>query len=450
MNSKFNFNKTTLAVCFAISPLSFNVMADTVLSPTQGFDEYNQNQVISHNTPFLVNANASLVNANANNVNDFIAQAARGGASGSELVVADYMLNFALDNQGNGSEVSQQLLDLFASVGSSDEAAARLAGEITPDAEGSEIMATLLLVDKLRANANERIGLLRSGASYGNPSTGWNNWVSFIGGAGDKASQGNVNGYSMNNYGLNIGFDRAFNDTNMLGFSMAYSKSDIDIKNSQNTKEVESIQTMMYAGWYNDYMFIDGNVNFGRNMNSTERVIGASSGYQGETNATASYDAYNFGIQYTMGAMFDLNYFMIEPKVSYKYQWYRHTDYQETGSPASLRYDRQQYSISQLGAGVNLHQSYSTTLGLLTPTFSMMYYADLNDERVRESANLVADDSKSRFVIVGNQVGGDMLETRLNAQLQMSQAWSMTGGVNYYQVDDYKDVSVALSALYRF
>lgn len=389
---------------------------------------------------------------NYNGADDFISQVAAGGGSASEVATANYMVNYALDtHNGTGSEASAQLLALLASAGTDAAKTAQLADELTPDAEGSELRAALLMLDKMRSQVDDRTNVLRNQSALGTAHDGWNTWVQTMFSQGSQDDSSAVKGYDIDRIGLNIGVDRVFNKENLIGFSLAYSNSSIELANSADTNEVDTLQAMIYGGWFDERYFIDANINVGRSAIDSSRVIGASTGYEGDTEATAEYSSLQIGYQLMAGMKFDFDSVQFEPRIAYNYQWLSTDDYEEEGSPASLRYDRQNYSIAQFGIGYNLFTTFQLSGGQFTPSLAMMAYKDLNDGEVfRETATLAMDTSKHSFTVTGDQVAGDMLEIKLNGHLQMENNFSIAGGVNFYQREDYDELMLGASLVKRF
>jgi len=389
---------------------------------------------------------------NYQGADEFVALVSAGGGTNNEIATANYMANFALDeHNATGSDASAELIALLTSSGTEAESTAQLADEMTPDAEGSELRAALMVVDKMRGQIDERTNILRNESALGTANNGWNAWSQLLYGQGSQDSSDTINGYTLNTYGINIGFDRVFDKQRLLGASFAYARSAADIDGSKNTNEVDSYQGMLYSGWFDDTYFIDGNINIGRNSNTSERTIGGTTGYEGDIHAKAEYSSMQLGYQLMAGMKFDLNAVQFEPRIAYNYQWIRTADYEEHGSPASLRYDRQAYSSEQIGLGYNMFNTFEVERGLFTPSFVVMAYKDLNpDEVFRESATLVMDTSGDRFVIEGDQVGGDMLEVKLNGHLAMDNNLSLSAGINYYQREDYSEFIIGFTTAKRF
>ncbi len=375
---------------------------------------------------------------------EFVGQVAAGGATANEIVVANHTVNYALNSYNQTrSDESGELLALLVSPGTDAAASAQLADELTPDAEGSEVKAALLVVDKMRSQVDDRTNILRNESYLSTENDGWNGWANLLYGYGEQSDSSEIHGYALNTYGINVGIDRVFDKQRLLGVSFAYANSSSDINNTANSKELDSFQMMLYSGWFNEKYFIDGNINIGRNDHSSSRTVGASSNYGGNTEAEADYNSLQIGYQLMAGMKFDLDMVKIEPRLAYNYQWLRVDDYEETGSPASLRYDRQSYSVKHFGAGFTAFNTYQTSYGQLTPLLSVMAYKDMDETQViQETAGLAMDSSNDRFVIQGDQVGGDILELKLNAHLKMANALSASSGLNYYQRGDYKEGSI--------
>lgn len=389
---------------------------------------------------------------NYDGADEFVALVSEGGGTANEIATANYIANHALDeHNATGSDASAELIALLTSSGTDASKSAQLADEMTPDAEGSEVRAALMVVDKMRSQVDDRTNLLRSQSQLGQAHDGWNAWTNLIFGYGSQDAKDGINGYSLDTYGINVGFDRLFDDERLLGASFAYARSSADMDGSSNTNDIDSFQAMIYSGWFNEQYFIDGNINIGRNDNTSERTIGGSTGYEGDIKAKADYASMQIGYQLIAGMRFDLDFMQIEPRIAYNYQWLRTDDYEEAGSPASLRYDRQSYSTKQAGVGYNASASYELLQGVFTPSLSMMYYKDMNDKEVFvESAGLVMDDSTERFVIYGDEVGGDIVEMKLNGHLAMDNGLSIAAGVNFYQRDDYNEMTLGVTTSKRF
>ena len=400
----------------------------------------------------------------AGSTTDFIKQAHQGGSSEEEMIASGYIVSTALNqyNQGGGNDVASimarassasagQLVALLASTGTDAQLTAALSDELTPDAEGGEVRSALAMVQQMERNLDVRTNYLRNQSYLSSSQDGWNFWVNGIYSDAQLKNTAQSHGYDLSMMGTSIGMDRVFDDNKLFGVSGAMAYSDVEIAGNSNTKDVESYQFMTYLGWFNDNYFVDGNFNIGLHNNSSTRYVGTVTGYQGNQRAEADYSSHQMGYRITAGARLDFDKLMIQPQVSYGYQWLRVEDYAENGSPAALKYDRKTYVANEFGIGAIASQSFRTDLGVLTPSLTMMAYRDLsNDEVIQESAGLVSDTNDGRFIITGDSVGDNSFFARLGADMEMLNGINLGGGLAFYTRGDYEDIALSVNANWRF
>ncbi|WP_419833960.1 autotransporter domain-containing protein [Endozoicomonas atrinae] len=389
-----------------------------------------------------------------------------GGASEQEMAAGEYIVSTALTqyNQAAGAGEEEaatynvtasnpmgELVALLSSSGNDAQLTAALNDELTPDAEGGEIRSALAMVQQMERGLDVRTNYLRNQSYLRNSHDGWNGWTQVIYSDAQMKDAAETNGYDLSMMGASFGLDRVFDDNKLFGLSTAMAYSDVEIAGGNNTKDVQSYQFMTYAGWFNDRFFVDGSFNMGFHNNSSTRYVGASTGYEGNQKAEADYASHQMGYRITAGTKLDFNKVMIQPQVSYGYQWIRVEDYEESGSPAALRFDRQSYVVNEFGIGAVASQSFRTEHGTLTPSLTMMAYRDLsNDEVIQESAGLVNDADDGRFLMTGESVGDNSFYTRLGADMEMVSGMNVGGGLTYYTRGDYRDIALTANANWRF
>ncbi|KEI70657.1 autotransporter domain-containing protein [Endozoicomonas elysicola] len=389
-----------------------------------------------------------------------------GGASEQEMAAGEYIVSTALTqyNQAAGAGEEEaatynvtatnpmgELVALLSSSGNDAQLTAALNDELTPDAEGGEVRSALSMVQQMERGLDVRTNYLRNQSYLRNSHDGWNGWTQVIYSDAQMKDAAETNGYDLSMMGASFGLDRVFDDNKLFGLSTAMAYSDVEIAGGNNTKDVQSYQFMTYAGWFNERFFVDGSFNMGFHNNSSTRYVGASTGYEGNQKAEADYASHQMGYRITAGTKLDFNKVMIQPQVSYGYQWIRVEDYEESGSPAALRFDRQSYVVNEFGIGAVASQSFRTEHGILTPSLTMMAYRDLsNDEVIQESAGLVNDADDGRFLMTGESVGDNSFYTRLGADMEMVSGMNVGGGLTYYTRGDYQDIALTANANWRF
>ncbi len=392
-----------------------------------------------------------------------------GGGSAQDITASEYIVKSALTqfNEGQGitpeqaddeiaalnsnSNPAGELVALLASSGSDAALTAALANELTPDAEGGEVRSALAITDQMRRGSGLRSDYLRNQAWLGNSHDSWNGWTQVLYSDGELDNSSKANGYEMSMLGASFGIDHVMDNNKFLGLSFGMANADIDIGGSQNTKDVTSYQAMGYAGWFNNRFFLDGNFSLAFNNNESTRYVGASTGYEGNQQASAEYSSHQMGYQLAAGMKFDVAGVHIKPKLSYGLQWIQVEEFQETGSPAALRYEQQKYTVMELGAGLSASYNIPVEIGVVTPSFTVMGYKDLsNDEFIKENAGLVSDTSDEGFIMTGDTVGDDSVYAHLGADLEMISGINVGGGLQYYQRGDYRDYALTANMNWRF
>ena len=408
-----------------------------------------------------------MVNAElaASNFSELVAG---GGGNTQDVAAATYIVESAVTqfNQEQGinpessvskkarmtnSSLSGELVALLASSGNDQALAAALADELTSDAEGGEVRSALAITEQMRRGAGQRSDYLRNQAGLGNSHDSWNGWTQLLYSNGELDNSAAANGYQMTMTGAAFGFDHVMDNNKFLGFSLGVADAEIDIAGSQNNKDTTSYQMMGYGGWFNERFFLDANVNLAFNNNDSRRYVGVSTGYQGSQQASAGYGSHQMGYQLAAGMKFDVAGIQVKPQLSYGLQWIQVDEYQESGSPAALRFEQQKYTVMELGAGLSASYPVTTGLGIATPSFTLMGYKDLSDDAfIQEYAGLVSDSSGDGFIITGDGVGDDSLYAQLGADLEMTSGINIGGGLRYYQRGDYRDYALTANMNWRF
>ncbi|UNH41679.1 autotransporter domain-containing protein [Moellerella wisconsensis] len=383
----------------------------------------------------------------------FIASAAEGGASQNALATANFVVPTVLNEFNNTrSQASNQALSLLVAAGSEANSIAALSNDMTPTADGSEIQAGLMMVQEMRGNVNQRFLRYDNQLPIEERDAGWNSWVNTLYGYGSQSQQGQVNGYNINRFGIQLGADQEINNDALIGFSLAYSYAQADADKRSHTKDISHVEFMPYAGWYSDGLFINGNANIGYFKVDSERKIGADTGWSGNTKAKGDYSGVQTGYQLNAGMNFDLDIVHIKPMLSYQYQWINIDSWEETGSALSMKTYSQRYAVNQLGGSVSLWNSYQLDYGKLTPTVNLGYYKALgNENKINQRHSLTYfNTGKETFDIVGNTVGGDVFNSEVGANLDMNSRLNVGAKLGYHRYDQFNEAVVGVTLSQRF
>lgn len=383
----------------------------------------------------------------------FISAAERGGAGTNALAAANFIIPTVLNEFNNTrSQVSDEALSLLVAAGNDDNNIAALSNDLAPIADGSDIQSGLMMVEDMRNNITHRYLRYDNQRPIEEREIGWNSWANLLYGYGTQSQQGEINGYNTYRTGIQIGSDYEINQDALIGVSLAYNYAKADAKQRSASKEISHFELMPYTGWYSDTLFVNGNLNIGYYTVDSERDIGASTGWQGNTKAKGSYSAVQLGYQINAGSYFDFDFIHIKPTLTYQYQWLNIDSWEETGSALSMRTHGQRYAVNQLGGSVSFWNKYQTSYGKLTPTLNIAYYKSLggnNNINQRHSLTYF-NTANSTFDITGNTVGGDVINAEVGANIDISNSLNLGTTMGYQRYDKFNEGRIGFTVSQRF
>ncbi|MEQ4923425.1 autotransporter outer membrane beta-barrel domain-containing protein [Proteus hauseri] len=383
----------------------------------------------------------------------FISAAERGGAGENALAATNFIIPTVLNEFNNTrSQVSDEALSLLVAAGNDDNNIAALSNDITPIADGSDIQSGLIMVEDMRNNINHRYLRYDNQLPIEEREAGWNSWANLLYGYGTQSQQGEINGYNTYRTGIQIGADYEIDQSALIGVSLAYNYAKADAKQRSASKEISHFEFMPYTGWYSDTLFLNGNLNIGYYTVDSERDIGANTGWQGNTKAKGSYSGVQLGYQINAGTYLDFEFIHIKPMLTYQYQWLNIDSWEETGSALSMRTYGQRYAVNQLGSSVSFWNSYKTSYGKLTPTLNIAYYKALggkNNINQRHSLTYF-NTAGSTFDIIGNSVGGDVINAELGANIDITNSLNLGTTMGYQRYDKFNEGRIGFTVSQRF
>ncbi|PVX40593.1 uncharacterized protein with beta-barrel porin domain [Pasteurella langaaensis DSM 22999] len=341
------------------------------------------------------------------------------------------------------SDVKEFVLDNY---GSTIEEAQRLTRDILPDLSGGDIEAAFNYVEKMRSHIGNRTLRYSHQLPEEEREHGWNVWATTDYSTGKNKD---VYGYKLNRYGLQVGFDQQINDQALLGFSLGLNRNHAKNEVSSSKKTTQFI-FMPYYEWRNDLYFAEVNSNFGILRTQSRRDIG-------NTTASGSYSSFQFGYQVLGGIETQLyRDLYIKPYASLKYQWMTNQGWHETGSPLALAYESQKYSARHVGGGISLWKAFETSKGSFVPSLNVEYYRFIGShDKLRQKVSLASSVSetgnvKGDYFMYGNALFGDQLSVKLNASLDLSPTFNITGSAGYNRYGEYKESAFGLTLSNRF
>ncbi|MDX2321681.1 MAG: autotransporter outer membrane beta-barrel domain-containing protein [Moritella sp.] len=340
-------------VSFAIST-AILTMASTVVVQASVLQNNLNDKLLSN---FLSSENAALTNAIQPQIASAGNSAASGGADSTEVYVLNHLEAQALAT-GN-----TQLLALIAAA-DTDEKAAKLAGELTPDRSGANIYNVMMAQDLFTQSIRKRTSDFLLGDSARSSM-----WASYLGSdstsyvTSDGANR--YDGFDASSTGFVIGYDQVLSKNTTLGVAFSHQNIDSEGRMYDNDLEVESYQASIYGTQTLDDYYLSGRGVVGWNSNTANRSIGSELMTGQKTNTQSRYNSYNFAVEVDLIRPFYWHDFSILPLLSAGYTHIRAEGYSEngSGSAAALAYEQQNYQELTLGLGLEVAHSLYTKIG---------------------------------------------------------------------------------------
>ncbi|WP_157097656.1 autotransporter outer membrane beta-barrel domain-containing protein [Photobacterium sp. J15] len=323
--------------------------------------------------------------------------AVSGGADATEAYIMRRIQELA------ETEDNAELKALLASA-TTDEQAAHLAGELTPDRSGANIYGVIQAQDLFTNTLRKRTSDYILGDSARTSV-----WATYLSSdyempiSSDGANR--FDGFDATFSGAAFGFEKILSADTIMGvaFSQQQVKSTSRLYN--NKTDIDSYQAALYATTTLSDWYFSGRSVVGWNANTTDRAIGESSGYDGKTDAKARYNSHNFALQ--LDVMYPIYWqeFALLPTVSAGYTWVKAEDYAEnyirdfnkkgelersSGSPAALAYDEQSYQEMNLGLGLEAAHSFYFDYGVIQTRLGASATFEMLDDELTTTAHLVS------------------------------------------------------------
>lgn len=244
-------------------------------------------------------------------------------------------------------------------------------------------------------------------------------WGFFITGTGDFVTLGDEDGTSV---GTTLGIDYRVSDHWVVGLSIGYSRSEIDLIDDGKI-ESDGVKAALYAMYQNGGFFVEGLVGGGYNSYDTKRsaFLGHA---QGDTTGM-QFDSY-------LGVGYDLKWgnWTVTPMASLLYTLVGIDGFDEIGSLVPLKIDSQ--SVSSLRLRVGPRIAYTTHVGAVrvTPFLSAQWQHEFLDDELPLDARF-SNNPDDLFTVRGLRIGRDSF--LLSAGLNL--AWSRYAAYLAYQAD---------------
>lgn len=384
-------------------------------------------------------------NAACDIASGFCEQVALEGGSKTEVEFANYVESMVgADNE---------LGDLLQAASATPGGAKALANELLATGDGAAVLSSLNTTFLTQKVIQNRIFTMRNQDRMGNFNFGWNTWVSLVGSNTSTDNDFGVDDVDSVSAGLMIGSDKYLvDDRSYLGYSVAYVHSNSQVDRSDKEVNIDKFQFSMYAGMAFENLYIDSLFNIGRSSASSERSIGDWSGFTGVTKSEADFNLLESGFKVVAGYHYETEYVNIKPSIAYNVQWISQDDYNEEGSDASLRYDRQDYQPTFIETSLDVYKDIDTDYGIVTPRLTVTYMDDRSNERIHENVQLALDNpnNPSFSALEGSKVGGDRMSLTSSVSLENENMWSVNALLGYETSDEMNSLFGTVNLTKRF
>ncbi|WP_082008549.1 autotransporter outer membrane beta-barrel domain-containing protein [Photobacterium gaetbulicola] len=381
--------------------------------------------------------------------------AAAGGADSTEV----YVLKL-LEEQARANN-NQELLDLFAAVTTSEEAA-RLAGEITPDRSGASIY-NVATAQNVFANAVRK----RTSDYILGDSARTSLWVTYLGTDSTSfvTSEGTnrFDGYDADSSGIAIGYDRVLSEDSILGVAFSQQSINSQSRLYNQRLDIDTYQAALYGTYQWRDMYFSAQGLAGWNSNRSERSIGDSLVADGQSQATARFNSQSFALLLDWQFPVYVGELTFLPSLYADYSLVKVEDYQEnyvreynkageltksSGSPAALAYDKQEYETFNLGIGLELAHRLDTRVGVFATQLKLKAQQELLDHNLTTTARLASGGAS--FTLPVSEADDFFYETHLDLVWETNTSFSWHIGAQYLWSDSQETTMYYGRGTYSF
>ncbi|MBA4418491.1 MAG: hypothetical protein C0392_11380 [Syntrophus sp. (in: bacteria)] len=239
----------------------------------------------------------------------------------------------------------------------------------------------------------------------GKPAT-WGFWTRGYGNLGERRGNDVSSRYDYNTGGIIVGFDRKISNTLLLGASVGYSRTRVNMKDLSDNGTVSSYQGSLYGTYLNSPWYVNGILSYGYNRYKTSRDISFGSIM---TTANADYAGQTVAAYTEVGYLFKIHTISIIPMASFQAGYLTQNSYTERDAGAlNLAVDRNHTSSLLSSLGVKIRKDFATGAGTLTPEVRAKWLHEFsNDDYILNSA--FAGAPASTFTVQGDKPNRDSI-----------------------------------------
>ncbi|WP_062264138.1 autotransporter outer membrane beta-barrel domain-containing protein [Endozoicomonas arenosclerae] len=291
-----------------------------------------------------------------------------------------------------------------------------------------------------------------NGLNYGGSYSNEGFWIQFLGSdvsQDDRKNDGGdkIFGFDADLSGLTLGTETTINEEYLVGAAFTIANVDIKKHGSNDNSTIKNYQFSLYGSWELDDWFVDGVANFGQSDNKRNRYI---DGFV-DTPISSDFKSKQFGLTAMAGWNQSYDKMKIVPMVGFNYAMVRSEAFEEEDKYATgfaLDVDSQKYQKVELGAGVELSQTFRVSKGEIEPSLRMMAWHDFKGDEVETTTRYVLGGTE--FTSKGADAVKNSYQVSANVTYRRNDNMSFVVGYELNQKSDYKAQNYYLRMKYDF
>ena len=238
----------------------------------------------------------------------------------------------------------------------------------------------------LAATGDNLIGeTLQAARAAVSETTEWQVSGRYMNDTGRLESDGVAAGNQWKTNGFMVNLDRQINSNLMIGAAAGGSWSYIDISRDSGNVDATSLNSRLYAAWFEGPWHVNGQIGYGRNWMESKRYIAF-----GADTAKAKWNSDVYAISLGGGYDVDLSDgWILEPNATIDYTRVQDESYSEHDSIANLSVDANNYDSLRHQIGLALRRGFTLDANMvLRPEVRLTWAHEYLDSQVRSSASL--------------------------------------------------------------
>ncbi len=226
-------------------------------------------------------------------------------------------------------------------------------------------------------------------------------WAKSFGQWGDQDKDSGFNGYDYDVYGVAFGLDFLFQDHYLVGGSLGYSDTNVDMDKNQGDGQVDSYYGSLYGSYFSEKGYVDAVLSYAHlDFDSSRKIVIGS--IRETARGDHDGDSYSAFIEggYNLGG----NTWVLQPFANLFYAYLEEDGFTETGAGGlNQTIDKRNTDTLISELGLRITPVVQLKSGLLIPEASLAwnYNFDIDDRTIKSS---IAGQPGTSFTIDGNSV----------------------------------------------